>query len=285
MRVFVTGAKGRLGSRLMADLAAQNHTVSGADSDTLDVTDWAAVQHRLSAEAPDVVIHAAAWTDVDGCAREPERAYLQNGLGAGNVAAAAANQQAMLVYISSNEVFDGEAARPYWEYDAPRPINAYGYSKWVGELAVMRVNPRHMIIRTSWLFAHGGKNFIQTILGAAAAGKPLRVVTDEIANPTYTDDLSQAIVQWVGINRAGIYHGVNTGYVSRYEFARYALDRAGYAATPIEPITRADWPRPSTPPGACGLINHAGALVGVTLRPWQAAVDAFLAREGLLRDG
>ncbi len=283
MRVFVTGSKGRLGSRLMLDLAAGGHTVSGADTDTLDVTDWAAVSNRIERESPEVVVHAAAWTDVDGCAREPERAYRNNGLGAGNVAAACAAIGAVMVYVSTNEVFDGEAARPYWEYDAPRPLNAYGYSKWVGEQAVMRATPRHMIIRTSWLFAHGGKNFLQSILGAAQAGKPLRVVTDEIANPTYNDDLSQAIVSWVGINRPGIYHGVNEGNVSRYDLARYVLDKTGFSATPIEPILRADWPRPSTPPGAGGLVNHAGAMVGVTLRPWQAAVDAFLEKEGLTR--
>jgi len=281
MRAFVTGSKGRLGSRVLSDLAAQGYTVSGADTDTLDVTDWAAVQRRLADEAPDVVIHAAAWTDVDGCAREPERAYVQNGLGAGNVAAACASLGALMVYISSNEVFDGEAARPYWEYDAPRPINAYGYSKWAGEQAVMRATSRHIIIRTAWLFAHGGKNFIQTMLGAAEAGKPLRVVTDEIANPTYNDDLSQAIVRWVEVNRPGVYHGVNEGSVSRYDFARYVLDKTGHAQTPIAPIVRADWPRPSTPPGACGMVNHAGALMGVTLRPWQMAVDAFLEKEGL----
>lgn len=282
MRIFVTGAKGRLGSRLMVDLAAQGHQVSGADSDTLNVTDWAAVRARLIDESPDVVVHAAAWTDVDGCAKEPDRAYVQNGLGGGNVAAACGLIGAMMVYVSTNEVFDGEITRPYREYDAPNPINAYGYSKWAGEQAVMSSAPRHMIIRTSWLFAHGGKNFIQTILGAAQAGKPLRVVTDEIANPTYNDDLSQAIVQWVGINRTGIYHGVNEGSVSRYDFARYALDKVGLTHIPIEPIQRADWPRPSTPPATCGLMNHAGALVGVTLRPWQAAVDAFLEKEGLL---
>lgn len=283
MRIFVTGSKGRLGSRLMTDLVAHGHIVSGADTDTLDVTDWAAVHTRIAAESPDTVIHAAAWTDVDGCAREPERAYVQNGLGAGNVATAAALVGAMMVYVSTNEVFDGEAQRPYWEYDAPRPINAYGYSKWAGEQAVARANPRHMIIRTSWLFAHGGKNFIQSILGAATAGKPLRVVTDEIANPTYNDDLSQAIAQWVGINRAGIYHGVNSGQTSRYDLARYVLDKTGFQATPIDPITRADWQRPSTPPGSCGLMNLAGALIGVSLRPWQAAVDAFLDKEGLFK--
>ncbi|MCU0475984.1 MAG: dTDP-4-dehydrorhamnose reductase [Anaerolineae bacterium] len=281
MRVWITGANGRLGSRLMQVLTQVGHNVAGVDVETLDVTDWVAVRAAVRTSRPEVVIHAAAWTDVDGCAREPERAYRQNGLGAGNVAAASAEVGAMMVYISTNEVFDGQAERPYWEYDAPRPINPYGASKWAGEQMVMRASPRHQIVRTAWLFAHGGKNFIQSILGAAQAGKPLRVVTDEIANPTYTDDLATAVVQLMLMERAGVYHAVNAGAASRYDFARYVLDHTGHAQTPIEAITHADWARPSTPPLRCALDNHAAASVGVTLRPWQAAVEAFLRREGL----
>ncbi len=283
MRVLVTGAAGRLGSRVVEVLNGRGHTALPADVPEFDIADFAATRAWIAAAQPDFVLHPAAWTDVDGCAREPDKAITINGLGAGNVAAAAADLGTPILYVSSNEVFDGKANHPYHEYDRTQPTNPYGYSKWVGEQAVVGVNPRHMIARTSWLFAHGGKNFIQTMLGAAAAGKTLRVVVNEIACPTYNDDLASALVSLMESGRWGVYHMVNEGYCSRYDFARYVLDHAGYADTPIERITSHAWARPSTPPEFTPLTNLAGKILGVQLRPWQAAVDAFLAKEGLLR--
>lgn len=283
MRVLVTGAAGRLGSRVVAVLRERGHEPLAADTAEFDIADFNAARAWIAAAQPEFVIHAAAWTDVDGCAREPEKAILINGLGTGNVAAAAADVGAPILYVSSNEVFDGKANRPYREYDATRPVNPYGYSKWVGEQALMGINPRHMIARTSWLFARGGKNFIQTILNAAAAGKTLRVVVNEVACPTYNDDLAVALVALMETGRWGVYHMVNAGYCSRYDFARYVLDRAGYADTPVERITSHAWARPSTPPEFTPLENLAGKIVGLQLRPWQSAVDAFLERESLLR--
>jgi dTDP-4-dehydrorhamnose reductase len=288
MRIVVTGAAGRLGGRLLTLLAERGHDVIGADVvgegvTHLDVTDFAATRDFVLSHKPDIVLHPAAWTDVEGCAREPEKAVVVNGYGAQHVALAAAAANAAILYVSSNEVFDGKSDRPYYEYDETHPANPYAYSKWVGERAVMGVNPRHYIVRTSWLFAHGGKNFIQAILNAAAAGKPLRVVTSEIANPTYNDDLADAIAALIDTGRFGIYHLVNEGAASRYAFARYALERAGYAEVQVEKITNQEYPRLSMPPVYSSLANTAGRQVGVTLRPWQQAVDAFLEREGLLK--
>lgn len=287
MKIVVTGAAGRLGGKLVGVLRERGHTVIGVDVvgeqvQKVDVTDFTATRALIGDLQPDVVLHPAAWTDVDGCAREPEKAVQINGFGAQNVALAAAQVQAAVLYISSNEVFDGTAG-PYREYDATRPVNAYGYSKWVGERAMLHVNPKHYVVRTSWLFAHGGKNFIQTILGAAQAGKRLRVVTDEVANPTYNDDLADAISTLIETGRYGVYHFVNEGQCSRWAFARYALDQAGFRETLLEKISSAEWPRPSTPPPYSGLVNLAGQQVGIRLRPWQQAVDAFLSKEGLLK--
>ncbi len=279
MRILVTGAAGRLGSRLVETLS--QHTVIGADLPEFDIADWSAARAFVKEVQPELILHPAAWTDVDGCARDPEAAIRINGLGAQNMALAAAEVGAPILYVSSNEVFDGRSSRPYREYDTTAPINPYGYSKWVGEQAVMRVNPRHYIVRTAWLFAHGGKNFIQSILGAAAAGKPLRVVINEVASPTYNDDLADAIARLIETERFGIYHFVNAGACSRCEMARYVLDRAGYGETPIQPITSQMWQRPSTPPEYSPLDNLAGASVGITLRGWREAVDAFLEKEGL----
>lgn len=278
MRILITGAAGRLGSSLKDYLRA--HTVIGADVADFDIANFAAAREFVAESRPDLVIHPAAWTDVDGCARDPEKAIRVNGYGAQNIALAAAAVDAAVMYISTNEVFDGKAERPYFEYDTPAPVNPYGYSKWVGEQVVTRATPRHYIVRTSWLFAHGGRNFIQTILDAAREGRPLRVVTDEIASPTYTEDLAEAIARLTETGRYGIYHLVNEGQASRYDFARHILDTSGYN-THIEPITADQWVRASTPPRFSPLRNLTGAMLGITLRDWRSAVHAFMEREGI----
>jgi dTDP-4-dehydrorhamnose reductase len=287
MRILVTGAAGRLGSRLMQVLKARKHQITGIDVvgesvEKVNVTDFETACDFITGLKPDIVIHPAAWTDVDGCAREPEKAITINGFGTQHVALAAAALGSAIVYVSSNEVFDGTAKRPYREYDVTNPINPYGYSKWVGERAILNINPKHYIVRTSWLFAHGGKNFIQSILNAARDGKPLRVVANEVANPTYNDDLAEAISDLIETGRFGIYHLVNEGSCSRYAFARYALDKTGFKDTPVTPISSHEWQRPSTPPLYGSLQNMAGKHVGIVLRPWQEAVDVFLERESLL---
>ena len=286
MRILVTGAAGRLGSRLV-ELLATNHDVIGADIvgddvQRLDIADFAATKAMVNDANPDIILHPAAWTDVDGCALEPEKAIRINGLGTQNVAVAAASVGAAILYVSSNEVFDGTMNRSYYEYDQTNPSNPYGYSKWIGERATIHVNPKHYIVRTSWLFAHGGRNFIQAIVGAAQAGKLLRVVTNEVANPTYNNDLAEAIVALIETGRYGIYHLVNEGACSRWDFARYILDQAGYTDTPIERISSHEWQRPSAPPSYAGLANLTGSSIGIQLRTWQEAVDAFLIKEGLL---
>jgi dTDP-4-dehydrorhamnose reductase len=283
MRILITGAEGRLGSRLMTELQTRGHDVTGVDVAQLDIADFAAVRDAVRQLQPEIAINAAAWTDVDGCANDPQRAILINGFGAQNVAVAAYEVGALVLHVSSNEVFDGRSHRAYYEYDVTNPVNPYGYSKWVGERAVMSVNPRHLIVRTAWLFAHGGKNFLHSILNAAAAGKTLRVVTDEVANPTYNDDLATAIAELIDVQRYGIYHLTNAGTCSRYTFARHILDRAGYTDVPLTPISRHEWSRASTPPVYTGMENLAAAAVGIQLRDWQSAVDAFLKQEDLLR--
>ncbi len=280
MKILVTGGAGNLGAELGRQLRGK-HEVAGADivgdvDFRLDITEFAACRELLNRLRPDIVLHAAAWTDVDGCARDPRKALRVNGVGAHNLAVVSASLGISILYVSTNEVFDGERRSPYSEYDLAKPINAYGYSKWYGERAIASLNPRHYIARTAWLFARGGRNFIQAILGAAQAGKPLRVVTNEVANPTSTVDLAAAIARLIETERYGIYHLVNQGAASRWHFARYILDRGGFADTPVERISRHEWQRPSLPPEYTAMANIAGASVGIQLRPWQEAVDSFL---------
>lgn len=280
MRILVTGADGNVGSQLVKVLSAK-HEVTGIDVQDLDITNFADLKAYVNDSKPDLIINPAAYTDVDGCARNPEKAILINGYGAQNLAIAAHENDAAIMQISSNEVFDGTANRPYYEYDAMNPVNSYGYSKYVGDKAVRESNPRHYIVRLSWLFAHGGHNFLQAILGAAQAGKSLRVVVDEVANPTYNDDFCEAVAQLVETERYGIYHLCNAGTVSRFQFARYTLDKAGFSDTPIAKISSHEWPRPSSPPVYCGMANIAAKSLGITLRDWREAVDDFLEKEGL----
>jgi dTDP-4-dehydrorhamnose reductase len=287
MRILVTGAAGRLGG-MLTNLLEERHTVCSVDIvsadgiEPLDITDFDAVRTFVNDMQPQIILHPAAWTDVDACARSPEQAIVINGYGAQNVALAAADVGAAILYVSSNEVFDGRCCSPYREYDPTGPVNPYGYSKLVGERAVVAANPCHYIVRTAWLFAHGGRNFIQAILDAVKNGTSLRVVTDEVANPTYNDDLAHAIAQLVETGRYGTYHLTNDGYCSRYAFARYALDRAGFVDTTIEAISSSEWQRDSVPPTYAAMANTAGKMIGITLRSWQEAVDAFLEKEGLL---
>jgi len=274
MRIFITGHKGQLGRALYAVLA--EHTLTGCDLPELDITDREAIGAAVADFAPDVVIHAAAWTHVDGCARDPERAYRVNALGTQNVALACAEAGAAMVYISTNEVFDGEATEPYREWDPPHPINPYGRSKAAGEWFVRHLLTRFYIVRTAWLYAPGGRNFPHRIIQLADERGALRVVTDEVGNPTYAPDLAKAIAALIRTDAYGVYHLTNAGYCSRYDFAREILRVSGREHVPVEPITLAEFQRASTPPRFAPLANTAAAALGITLRPWQEALAEFL---------
>jgi dTDP-4-dehydrorhamnose reductase len=279
MRLLITGANGQLGQALYHALQAANHDVTGVDRDTVDITDAHALGTVFESANPELVIHCAALTAVDYCAEHPEEALSVNGFGTQTVALACQAHGAAILYVSTNEVFDGTSPRPYREYDSPNPINPYGYSKWVGEQVVRDLVSRHYIVRTSWLFSHGGRNFVQTILRLATQDKPLRVVSNEIGSPTYNNDLVAAILHLIPTGMYGIYHLVNDGRTSRYAFARHVLDLAGHTGVPVEPIALAEYPRASRPPEYAALQNVAGARLGIVLRPWQEAVAAFLAAE------
>jgi dTDP-4-dehydrorhamnose reductase len=281
MRILITGADGRLGRALVQRLTPQ-HEVIPTDQPQLDFTNFQATRAFFHDKRPDMVLHCGALTAVDYCAEHPAEALRVNGLGTKYLALASQAVGASLLYVSSNEVFDGRNTGSIGEYDAPAPINPYGYSKWVGEQAVRQHLTRFYIVRTSWLFAHGGRNFIHAILDRAQSGAPLRVVVNEVAAPTYNEDLADAICALITTDCYGIYHLVNAGRASRWAFARQILDFLGHDQRPIEKISAAQYPRSSTPPEYAVLANHAGTALGITLRPWQEALRAFLQREGLL---
>ena len=280
MKILLIGARGNIGQRLLKTLSAQGHTVTGADLPELDMTQLEATSRFIGDLEPELVIHAAGMTNVDQCAKQPDEALRVNGIGTKNVALVCQRYSAALCYFSTNEVFDGERGTPYLEYDPPRPINPYGYSKWVGEQVVRELLPQHYIVRTSWVFSPTGSNFLQRIVAKAAAGEPISVVTNEVASPTCAHDLVEALSRLLQLGGVyGTYHLVNDGWASRYEFAHHILDCYGYYEYPITPVISAQYPRPSRPPVYSALTNFMAAHMGIQLQPWRDAVAAFVARE------
>ncbi len=277
MRVVVTGHKGQLGRQLLE--AFSEHEVMGIDVPEYDITAYPGIVDAIGAFEPQLVVHAAAYTNVDGCARDPDLANRVNGLGTQNIALACQRCGAGMVYISTNEVFDGRADRPYLETDSANPINPYARSKHMGEVYVRSLLSRYYIVRIAWLFSPGGNNFPAKIVALARERGELSVVTDEISSPTFAPDLAQALVKLVQSGRYGTYHLVNEGVCSRYEFARAALDGAGMARVPIKPMLSRDFQRLSTPPLYAPLRNFAAAeALGLKLRPWQEALADYQAR-------
>jgi dTDP-4-dehydrorhamnose reductase len=273
VRIFITGNDGQLGRALQAALV--RHAVAGGDLPGWDMLNLAQVEATLREFQPEVVIHAAALTAVDYCAEHPAEAVRVNGVGTYNVALACRDVDALLVAISTNEVFDGRASRPYQEYDARNPINPYGYSKYVAEQVVERFAPRYQIVRTAWLYAPSGVNFVHKILARARAGELLRVVTDEVGSPTYVIDLAQALAALIATGQPGVFHLTNAGACSRFEFAQEIVRLAGLDV-PVEPITSAAFQRASTPPPYAPLENMFAAALGVQMRPWQAALAEYI---------
>jgi len=291
MRVVVTGATGRLGRALISALSDAPFcgplgplAWTRADLD-LDEPEPGPL---LARDRPEVVIHCAAWTDVDACARDPETARRRNGDATGVLAEACAAAGTDLVLVSTNEVFDGRRTdgRGYGPADPTGPINPYGASKLLGEERASAAFARGAagraqlgIVRTAWLYGPPGNDFPSKLLAAAdrsrAAGEPLRAVADEIGSPTYAADLAEAIVELVGSGDvAGTHHVVNTGIASRAAWARELIRLTGLPVT-LEEVPAATWPRASTPP-RWAVLEPTPLPGGEPLRPWQSALADYL---------
>ena len=278
MRIVITGHKGQLGTALQRVLTGAE--LLGLDLPEHDITNPVSISEAIVGFRPDVVIHSAAMTNVDGCERAPEAAYRINALGTQNVALACGRCDAALVHISTNDVFDGKLGRPYHEWDTPSPQSVYARSKAAAEFFVRTLLTRFYIVRTSWLYARGGDNFITKIIRAADKHGRLRVVTDEVATPTYAPDLARAIAQLIDTGHFGILHFANSGTCSRYDWARALLELAGRGNVPIEPITADQWQRDAPPPLYAPIPNFIGASLGITLRPWEEALLDYFADDG-----
>jgi dTDP-4-dehydrorhamnose reductase len=264
-------------------LAATNagHVVSAQGHTDLDVTDAEAVAARLERDRPDVVINCAAWTDVDGAEEAEEQAMAVNGTGAGNVAAAAAQVGARVVYVSTDYVFDGQNDSPYVEVDEPAPQSAYGRTKLAGEEATAAANRRHFIVRSSWLFGIGGPNFVETMLQLAADHGEVLVVRDQVGSPTYTWHLASGIVRLIEGSTWGIHHMAGAGACSWYDFAREIFDQARVECNVLSATTdMLARPAPRPPYSALATQREAPIL----LPSWRDGVAGYLAQRQAERE-
>jgi dTDP-4-dehydrorhamnose reductase len=277
MHILITGGNGQLGQALQKTLT--KHTTTAVDLPDHDITNPQTVHTLLQTHQPNLIINAAAYTNVDGCVSNPDLAYQVNAQGPRNLALACLDHDIPLVHISTNEVFRGNNPAGYdeWMPLNPHPRNAYGRSKAAGEFNVRHILPRHYIVRTAWLYASTGRNFIHAILNRARETGQLRVVTDEIGNPTWANDLAQAITQLIETGQYGTYHFVNEGACSRWAFANEIARLAGLEGVRNEPILSSEFKRASTPPPFGALHNNNGRAVGIVLRPWQEALAEFVA--------
>jgi dTDP-4-dehydrorhamnose reductase len=289
MKVLVTGAGGMLGVDVCDALRARGHTVTPTgrtlrdDIRSLDVTDTRQVRTVLEAERPDVIIHCAAWTDVDGAERDPDGAYRGNALGAWNVGDGAGRVGAWMVYVSTDFVFDGAKGAPYTEFDRTNPLGVYGASKEAGEQLVRQTLPdRHLIVRTAWLFGRHGRCFPKTILRLAETKPEIPVVADQIGCPTHTVDLARKVVDLLADPLPGTYHVVSGGQCSWFEFAQAILQQAGLS-TRVVPITAAEYAArfqsPTRRPPYSVLRRLALEMRGMDDLPnWQDALMVYLNR-------
>ncbi len=275
MKLFLTGGKGMLGRTLQRSL--RQHELFIADLPEVDITDGKGVGQAVAAFKPDVIIHCAAMTQVDACEADPDTAYRINALGSAQVAVAAERQGARLIAISTDYVFDGLLDRPYHEYDAPAPRTVYGASKLAGEESIRRHCPDHTILRIAWLYGEEGPSFLHTMLRLGAqTGAPLKVVDDQLGNPTSTDAVADLIGRLLDNPVPGVVHGSCEGESTWYGFARMIF-RLENLRREIVPCATSEYPRPAPRPANSRLEKRVLRLAGLPPMPhWQEALDKFV---------
>jgi len=277
MRTLILGSKGQLGRELLRVFSVDG-PAHGVDLPELDISNAAAVARLLDGVSPDLIINAAAYTNVEAAEDDREGAFRANEAGARHVAQVASVRKVPVVYYSTDYVFGGSKSTPYLPTDPISPIGVYAKSKAAGEQATIAANTRHFIIRTAWLYGPGGNNFVEKILRAAESRPELRVVSDEIGSPTHTEDLAQATRALCKTTAFGVYHAVNEGFCSRFEFAQAILCMAG-VKTPVQPCLSTEFPTKAERPLYSVLSNaKLEQASGYRMRPWKEALERYLAR-------
>jgi dTDP-4-dehydrorhamnose reductase len=271
VRVLLTGAEGQLGRVVRSGFGA--HQVIAPPEADLDICNPGLVEAALDETRPDLLFNAAAYTDVDGAETDPDAAFAGNARGPAILAAATGRRGIPILHISTDYVFDGEAGRPYHERDETGPCSVYGRSKLEGEEAVRRANPRHFVVRTSWLYAAEGRNFPLTML--ELAGRPeVRVVNDQFGSPTFAPHLSAGLLELLESGSWGTYHLAGRGVASWHELAS-ALYRELGIGTPVRPVPTSEFPRPARRPRFSALTTIQ--VPPILLPPWEEGLRAFAA--------
>ena len=284
MRLLVTGASGMTGSELAHQSIARGWECVAFDHQQLDIIDEDAVRSALTDASPDVVINAAAYTAVDKAESDEENAMLVNGTGAENLATVTAELGAAIIHVSTDYVFDGEASEPYLPSDKTNPINSYGRSKLAGERAVRFSCPRHLIVRTSWVYSHEGHNFVRTMLRLGAERSELSVVDDQHGSPTSASDLASALLSAAEVMHGdetvnGTHHFTNAGVTTWHDFAATIFELKGMNAIQLKPVSSSEYPTPAKRPLWSVLDSTAfEKQFGVTPRPWRTALKETLDR-------
>ena len=284
-KVLVLGSAGMLAhafARILRN-SPEFHLFAPPENEC-DISDRGRLDRTFREIAPELVLNCAAYTDVDGCERDPGRARLINAEAAGNIADACRGSGSLLVHVSTDFVFNGRSARLYRETDPADPLSVYGKTKLEGEILVAERAPRHLIVRTAWTFGLNRPNFVTKVLERAATQQFLEVVSDQVGSPTYTVDLAEGIMDLVKAKATGLFHAVNAGSCSRSDFARAILAAAGMTGVEVRDIksipTAGVAPRPIMSALDTGAFKKA---CGRTMRPWREALSSFLAEIGKLR--
>lgn len=276
MKVLVTGANGQLGYDVVKLLNNSKYAVFPFDRMQMDITNEGIVQQTVEDIKPDVIIHCAAYTNVDGAEKDEVTAYQVNALGTKNIAKAAESVDAKLVYVSTDYVFDGVANRPYEVDDLTNPLNNYGKTKLAGEKFVKEILDKYFIVRTAWVFGINGNNFVKTMLRLGKENGEVRVVSDQIGSPTYTVDLAEILVEMVNTDKYGIYHVTNSGECSWYEFATEIFKQAGLDVK-VHPITTDQYETLAKRPLYSVLSKNNLLKNGFTIpRNWRLALKDYL---------
>ncbi len=281
MRVLITGANGLVGSALITHCKLVGDEVLAHARETLDIVDRDLVTKTITEAQPDIVINCAAWTDVDGCESDAERAFQVNALGPENLARACQSVDAAFVTISTDYVFDGKKEGFYTQKDVPNPLGVYGVSKLEGEQRARNANPKTIVARTGFVFGSGGRNFLSTVVARARRGEVLQAISEARGTPTFAADLAARLRELAVQSDANLFHVVNSGTGASYEeFVRLALKIAGLEQIKVTPVTVESLKRPAQRPANSCLRCLASESLGLAAMPnWQEALGRFVAQE------
>ena len=275
MKIMIIVSEGMLGHDLVDVLSAE-HEVSTTTIDTLDITDIDKTIKTVKKHNPDVLVHAAAFTDVDGSESNPDLAYKVNATGTRNVAVACLEADCAMVYICTDYVFDGTNTTPYYEYDQTKPLGVYGKTKHAGEVYIRDILNKFYIVRTAWLYGYNGPNFVTTMLNLAKTTESISVVNDQIGSPTYTVDLAEAIACIIKRPSYGIYHVTNSDNCSWFDFAEEIFKQANVAVD-LKPVTTEEFPRPAPRPKYSVLENYNWKMEGYPkIRSYKEALADYM---------